>query len=142
MSFNPTEIDEIIRCFEKYLIIREENGKASLTPADITHSSLLYRLLSGLSPLDKAPPLSFSRPDYALGEGKPCLVGSIYEHPGMAYCDKQGNIFELAINQHLGWRWIDKEKGILQYKNGDEYIYRELDKSHGILVIRSSYYEL
>lgn len=86
--------------------------------ADAHHSCLLWRLLSGKEPLPKAPPRSYSCPDYALGEGEAVtVIDSPFEFPS----DDKVSGGKVCINQHSGYKWIDKEKGILQHENGDYF---------------------
>jgi len=49
--------------------IREDNGYGAPSIADIEHSALLHRLLSGHSALEYPPPRSFSYPNYRVAEG-------------------------------------------------------------------------
>ena len=61
------------KCLIKWLEIREANGiklPISITQlaADIDHSALLIRLLEGKKPLEKAPPKTFSYPNYQMIE--------------------------------------------------------------------------
>lgn len=87
--------------------------------ADAHHSALLWRLLSGKAPLPKAPPRSYSSPDYDLGEGK---VVTVIDSPS-ELPQRLPNEFGVVINQHVGYKWADKEKGILVHKNGDYFKY-------------------
>lgn len=43
--------------------------------ANMWHSSLLNRLLSGRQPLAEPPPIRYSYPNYELAEGQECIVG-------------------------------------------------------------------
>ncbi len=49
------------------------------TDGDVLHSALLRRLLSGKPPLDVAPPLRFSQPDYPLAEGEEVEIADIHD---------------------------------------------------------------
>lgn len=66
--------------FARWLAIRDKHdpryqdlikeGRTGQMMADIEHSSLLLRLLSGKEPLDEPPPLTHGYPDYKAVEGE------------------------------------------------------------------------
>lgn len=79
------EICWIISKMETYIDL----AGGSVGVPDPSHSALLYRLLSGKDPLPIAPPKSYSRPNYHLGEGSPCVVEAfILEGEEEAVCDQ------------------------------------------------------
>jgi len=66
-----------IYCFKKYFTIINKEGKEFPNSfrefyINIPHSALLIRLLSGLEPLPKPPPKSFSYPWYGLIDNGEC----------------------------------------------------------------------
>lgn len=75
VTLTPDQINWVIRRIAKWVQVLEDHETLP-NSADVTHSSLLYRLLSGKEPLPVAPPRSFSRPNYALGEGMKVRVGT------------------------------------------------------------------
>lgn len=101
------------RCIAKWMQICEEE-QYSINIPDATHSALLMRLLMGGQPLDKPPPLSFSYPNYSLGEGKPTMVTEIREwkdhDPGKVFIDQCGD-----------WEWVEKDKILRHTLTGDLY---------------------
>jgi hypothetical protein len=99
------------RCMSEWIRIRQDNGYGYPTSADVDHSSLLFRLLSGKKALDKPPPTRFSYPDYALAEGE--IVGISDLCISRSFSDAEYNVI---IDQSLEWKWIDEGKGILQHK--------------------------
>lgn len=81
--------------------------------ADIDHSALLLRLLSGKKLLPKPPPRAFSYPWYALGEGSRCHYMELHE-------PKIYNGSSVSINQDGGYSWKDKDAGVLVYNRTGE----------------------
>ena len=100
------QIGFAIKAMSRYIRILEEQKKRSPTPADIDHSALLNRLLSGKEPLPEPPPLFFGYPAYQLEEGEPHVVSSIFYHFNDRNC--------LIINQGNGW--------IPETELGSEYV--------------------
>lgn len=68
-------IDDAVRAMSRW--VRDYNDHP--TAADVDHSSLLRRLLSGKEPLPFKPPKRYSYPDYALGEGERCIATEVWE---------------------------------------------------------------
>ena len=69
-ALTQDQINFAIQCMAKWIHIRWDNDFGNPNPADVSHSALLHRLLSGKSPLDKPPPKSYSYPDYPMAEGE------------------------------------------------------------------------
>lgn len=100
-----SEIDTLLRWLEIYATENPDWAPLDLDQlvqlrADIDHSALLQRLLSGKEPLPHPPPLSYSYPDYELvetGRGIPHEVWEAESHPGYLFIDQD--------------RWIIKERG-------------------------------
>lgn len=88
------QIGFAIKAMSKYIRILEEQKKRSPTPADIDHSALLNRLLSGKEPLPEPPPLFYGYPCYGLEEGEQIVVGSLFH-------DRSNN--RVVINQNRDW---------------------------------------
>ncbi len=88
------QIGFAIKAMSSYTRILEEQKKGSPTPADIDHSALLNRLLSGKEPFPEPPPLFYGYPCYELEEGEQVVVGSIFH-------DRPNN--RVAINQSRDW---------------------------------------
>lgn len=113
----------VIQCWRRYCTIREENGYSHPSLADVDHSSLFRRLLSGKEIFVKPPPLRYSYPDYELASGKAVYVDEIWDIPSgtfhYEYACKAG--YDVCISQSLAWKWIDKANGVLEHKNGDKY---------------------
>lgn len=75
------QIEFVLRQASRWLEIKEQeeyvgrkrkysDGEFSQLRADVSHSALLRRLLSGKEPLEEPPPLEHSYPDYEAVEGK------------------------------------------------------------------------
>ncbi len=62
-----------------YAMEEAANIRGGFNSADISHSSLLWRLLTGEPPLEKVPPKSFSYPNYELAEGKEETILEIWK---------------------------------------------------------------
>lgn len=110
-QLTPGQMDFVVRCMSEWINL---SGNCP-TDADVVHSSLLRRLLSGKDALDKPPPKRFAYPDYELGEGKPVQV---------MYVDdtERGGHKRVSIDQHSEWCWKDKENGLLTHlPDGDAY---------------------
>ena len=105
-----------IASFSEYASIREDQGHDPVPMgqlgADIDHSELLHRLLRGVKPLDKAPPVLFSRPCYALAEGYQTEIVSL-----LTTTDRR-----VIVDQAREWKWDDQGAGILLHEpSGDKY---------------------
>ena len=106
------QADFAVRCMSEWISL---SGNCP-TSADVDHSSLLRRLLSGKEALDNAPPKRFAYPDYELGEGKPVKVMDVGDI-------EFGERKRVCIDQYSGWCWHDKENGLLMHLP-DSSIYR------------------
>lgn len=107
----------------QWLQVREQNGipfPSDLIQLwmDISHSSLLRRLLDGKEPLLEAPPLSYSYPWYYLVENGKSESNDVHPLDWQVQNEKSGEVYQsgtyLCINQSL-WR-------VLQKISDDEYI--------------------
>ena len=98
------QMDFAVRCMSEWINL---SGSCP-TSADVDHSSLLLRLLSGKKALDNAPPKRFSCPDYELGEGKPVGVREVSD---IGFGGRE----RVCIDQYCGWRWLDKGNGLLTH---------------------------
>jgi len=124
-ALTQEQIDFAVRCMARYINVREDHGHGLPNSADVDHSSLLRRLLSGKQPLEQPPPKRYSYPDYDLAEGKEGEIRELWErdddHPLMR--EDGGHV---VIDQHPYWEWEDREKKILRYvPTGDLYQYME-----------------
>jgi len=91
--------------------------------ADIQHSALLYRLLSGKPLLPDPPPKAYSYPWYELAEGENCRAEQVHDI-------KLGDHSGVSVEQHLGWSWEDDTKSVLIYK-GVRYKWKpDLESEH------------
>jgi len=86
--------------------------------AEASHSSLLWRLLSGEEPLPDPPPTYFRRPDYELAEGRPTL------------CEISCHGDTLVVNQD--GRWERLTVCLLRFKPSRQ-VYRALTAGHDFL---------
>jgi hypothetical protein len=109
-ALTQDQINFAIKCMAKWIHIRWDNEFGNPNPADVSHSALLHRLLSGKEPLDKPPPKSYSYPDYPMAEGEAVQV----DEPRASTYDDDG--YNIVVNQSRAWKWIDEEKGILEHK--------------------------
>lgn len=65
----PDELQRITKAVSEWVRLRDRpDYTAALTPAEVEHSALLRRLLSGQSALPEPPPRSYSYPWYELIE--------------------------------------------------------------------------
>lgn len=62
-------VEWIIGRIEKWYAVRERYIEGNPSMADVGHSALLWRLLSGDEALEYPPPRSFSYPNYHAAEG-------------------------------------------------------------------------
>ena len=110
-QLTPGQMDFAVRCMSEWIHL----SGICPTDADVSHSSLLRRLLSGKDALDKPPPKRFAYPDYELGEGKPVQVMDVDD-------TEFGGRKRVSIDQHSDWCWQDKENGLLEHlPDGDIY---------------------
>jgi hypothetical protein len=126
MDLTREHVDFIRTCIGKWLRIYHQSLGRDPTEADVWHSSLLLRLLSGKEPLDKPPPLRHSRPDYALAEGEEVRIFEIFTDTYAPV--PQNDEYVVVVDCHRAWRWISKEgavnsketpeSGVLEYKDG------------------------
>ncbi len=115
-----------VKCMTKWLTIREEQGhdispQASQLKADIDHSALLKRLLSGKEPLPLPPPHSFNQPWYSLiEEGRADKVNAfIYEN-------YQGLPLPTAVIDGFPWTLVERlsDSAFLVSYNEQASLYR------------------
>jgi len=78
--YEPTEEENrVLNCIKRWLDIKLENNQRQVTSADVDHSALLRRLLSGKEPLPEPPPngsyneVEGVAPEHAW---RPCLYNS------------------------------------------------------------------
>lgn len=117
-ALTPDQANFAVRAMCKYINTRQDVGYGSPSSADVDHSSLLYRLLTGQKFLEKPPPTAYSYPCYDLGEGLPYYVtDEVFEVPEGHGADGYG----VVIAQSRAYKWVDREKGILEHKNGDKF---------------------
>lgn len=110
-QLTPGQVDFVVRCMSEWISL---SGNCP-TDADVVHSSLLRRLLSGKEALDNAPPKRFAYPDYELGEGEPVKVMDVNDI-------EFGGRKRVSIDQYVEWCWQDKENGLLMHlPDGDIY---------------------
>lgn len=127
---NQQEINFAIQCFSKYIsIYKKEKGK-NPTEADIDHSALLNRLLSGKGAFPNPPPKMWGSPAYALFEGE-----SVQIHEINFWALE--NEFNVVINQGIGWKWIEKNGDIncaewMDLNFFDRYVIPSLDRVNAI----------
>jgi hypothetical protein len=103
------DIDEAIRAVALWIDVWKKRFGQEPTAADVLHSALLPRLLSGKPLLHNAPPLRFSRPDYTLAEGGEVEVSEIRD---------EGD--EVVIDQARQWRWAGDGE-LVHVPTGDVY---------------------
>lgn len=110
MNLTEEQIDFTIRCMSEWVRVKEFIGQGTPSSADVDHSALLRRLLSGQPALEHAPPRSFSCPNYDLATGKEIGVYEFRELPSNKVC----------IDQDLRWEWVDREHNILKFTPSGE----------------------
>ena len=96
MENKTISIQDATKAFAEYIHILNQERYGHPTEADVQHSALLQRLLSGKKPLPLPPPLAMSYPNYSLvenGRDTPFEVSSVKDSRGVQY---------VAINQS---RW-------------------------------------
>ena len=134
MELDSEQICFVRACVGKWMSICRDLGR-NPSALDAWHSGLLGRLLSGKEPLDRPPPLRFSRPDYALAEGEEVEVLVIftarYSRPLATPSEAEADNYPVVIDHDDGWRWITQEgaldpkelpeSGVLEYKDGTRY---------------------
>jgi len=87
-------------------------------PVDATFvpaSGLLPRLMSGLDPLPKPPPLIEGKPCYALYEGKSIALSGAPKSEHKPY----GLNYPLVIEDRADYRWVDEKAGLVEFRGGD-----------------------
>jgi len=99
-------IPDLINLIAKWVDVA--GGVVSM--ADVHHSALLYRLLSGRPLLPDPPPKAYSYPWYKLAEGEKCRAEQVYDV-------ELEDISSVSVEQHLGWSWEDDTKSVLVYEN-------------------------
>ncbi|KKN26712.1 hypothetical protein LCGC14_0871930 [marine sediment metagenome] len=122
-NLTDEQVEFALVCMSDWLRLKNEfeNAQLSVSDADVDHSSLLRRLLSGKPALPNPPPKCHSCPCYALAEGKPVEVMEVYDNPVIA----PGRV---SIEQNSQWEWHDKEKQILKHiPSGDLYTLKSID---------------
>lgn len=115
-ALTPDQANFAVRAMCKYINVREDVGYGLPSSADVSHSSLLYRLLTGKPLLEKPPPKAYSYPCYELGEGLPYYVTD-----GPFDVPDASDGYGVVISQSRAYKWVDREKGILLHKNGDDF---------------------
>lgn len=100
-------IDDAVRAMSRW--VRDFNEHP--TSADVDHSSLLRRLLSGKEPLPFKPPKRYSYPDYALGGGERVIATEVWEARNVPGLDDPNHAL-LIIDQS---RWYIIERGANGY---------------------------
>lgn len=137
ISLDRDQINFAIRCFAQWVRVREDLNM-SVTSADVDHSVLLHRLLSGFPLLEKAPPKRFSYPCYELGDGKEVLIFDISELENYKIFDRKRELLYegcvVCIDQEASYVWEDRDKNILRHvPSGDLYQLTNKDEeSEGI----------
>jgi hypothetical protein len=129
MDLTREHVDFIRTCMAKWIRIYHQTLCRDPTEADVWHSSLLLRLLSGKEPLDKPPPVRHSRPDYALAEGEEVRILQIFRWTDTPAT--QNEAYLVVVDGNRAWRWISTEgavnsreipeSGVLEYKDGTRY---------------------
>ena len=105
---NEEQQEFALECFCEWSYIVENYNPPGhkITSADIDHSSLLKRLLSGEKALEAPPPKLYSYPCYELALGEKIQI----EEP-KEYDDDE----DLVIGQNHLWKWHDKDKKIVTH---------------------------
>lgn len=106
-SLSVEQIEFACKQVQQWMAICEENGR-NVGPADVDHSSLLRRLLSGKAAHPEPPPKRFSYPAWELVESDEVEIHDLY--------DRDQEVF---IDQHGGYSWVDKENGVVRYDRLD-----------------------
>lgn len=101
MSESFISVDDAVRAMSRW--IRDYNEHP--TAADVDHSSLLRRLLSGKEPLPFKPPKRYSYPDYALGEGESRIATEVWETKN-SWLDNPNQ--DLLIIDQSRWHIIER----------------------------------
>lgn len=103
------EVDEAVRAVAVWIRAWKARFGQDPSAEDVLHSALLPRLLSGKPLLEMAPPLRFSRPDYALAEGEEVEVSEVYD-----------NGDHVVIDQSPHWRRVG-ENEVMHTLTADVY---------------------
>lgn len=101
------QIEFACKQVRKWMEICEENNRG-IGPADVDHSSLLRRLLSGKAAHPVPPPMRFSYPAWELVESDEVEIHELFT---------KGD--EVFIDQHGGYSWVDEENGVVRYDRLD-----------------------
>jgi hypothetical protein len=134
ISFALKAFEEWLRIYRKYETGNRHHGTDTDTPtlADISHSSLLNRLLSGKQALSKPPPRRWSYPDYNLAEGKEVEIGELNitnEYIVIDQCsDWQIELNPANISAIQTLDSSAKQGIILKHVNGDFYLLSEREE--------------
>jgi hypothetical protein len=96
-------------CEWAYIVENYSPPGRSVSSADIDHSSLLKRLLSGDRPFEFAPPKLYSYPCYELALGEKIQIEAPMRYSAANHPDC------LIIGQNHLWEWYDKNKKIVTH---------------------------
>jgi len=80
----------------------------------VSASGLLPRLMSGLDPLPKPPPLIAGKPCYAFYEGKSIALAAAPKKEQERYTD-----YPLVIEDRADYRWVNEKAGLVEFRGGD-----------------------
>lgn len=117
-TLNGGQIAYAIEKMQQWAHTCEENGR-STRAVDISHSSLLHRLLSGKPLLEFPPPRAMSYPAYDMVEKEECQIHELWERDKdvIYHCGEQylceGPV--VVIDQTAEYTWEDKEKKIVTH---------------------------
>lgn len=117
-ALTPEQIDFVIRQVSLWVRTCEDNGRGICTP-DVSHSSLLHRLLSGRPLLEKPPPRAFSYPCYEMVEQEEVKIHDFWEM-NRDYIFEGGQRISVTppvvcIDQSPSYVWDDKEQRIIRH---------------------------
>jgi hypothetical protein len=113
IKLSNSQIAYAINKFSSWIDFRSRNGDGNPTSADISHSALLERMLSGKEPLEHAPPKRMSYPWYALSDGEKIKINTVFEK----VVERDGLVFVAGAGP---FNWESKEEGILVFPSSGE----------------------
>ncbi len=128
---NHVSIDDAISAFSKWVDFKKyRRTKNEVTPASISHSSLLEWLLQGNEILEYPPPRLYSYPDHALACGQVERKVYAWEANGTSFQRLLGKD-HMVVSQCGDWKIIERCADgiyIIQWKaSGDLYLLTPLD---------------